>query len=223
MKFAVRDDQGFYAALPKDLSNLFKVIFPRMGEEKVSKVVEAIEGRSNGLSPSAVSLTREDLPFLGESEATKVLAIIQLSGKIALPKVRYGKIIDNPTKSYAVFQDLLAGRFSEAFAVVYLNAKNEILDKEVVSIGCWTETMVPVPEILRKALVKGASRIMVAHNHPSQSLEPSSEDIKVTKLLAKAAVAIGISLLDHLICSDDKFLSLRQQESVLPWPTLEND
>jgi DNA repair protein RadC len=219
MKFAVRDEQGFYAPLPKETEGLLRVIFPRMGEEKVSKVVEAIESRSNGLSPSAASLTREDLHFLAESEATKVLAIIQLSGKIALPKVRYGKVIDNPAKSYAVFRDMLAGRFSEGFAVVYLNIKNEILDREVIAIGSWRETVVPVPEILRKALLKGASRIIVAHNHPSQSLEPSSEDIKLTKFLIKATEAIGINLLDHLICSDDRYLSLRQSETVKPWPS----
>jgi DNA repair protein RadC len=75
-----------------------------------------------------------------------------------------------------------------------------------------------VSEVLRKSLLKGAEKIIVAHNHPSQSLEPSEEDIELTIRLLEATALVGIGLLDHLICGDYKFLSLRSRRTKIPWP-----
>jgi DNA repair protein RadC len=218
----VRDAEGFYSPIPKDIKSLIQIIFPVMGERKVARIVETIEDRNSGLSPSVMSLTLDDLPFLLDNEAIKLLAVIHLGHRISGPrKARYGKVIDSPQKSYGIFQDLLVGRHTEAFAIAYLNYKNELLGKEVILIGCHSSVAVPVSELLRRSLVKGATRIIVAHNHPSQSLEPSQEDIELTIGLINVTAFVGIELLDHLICGDTTFLSLRNQRRKIPWPESE--
>jgi DNA repair protein RadC len=218
----VRDAEGFYSPIPKDIKSLIQMIFPVMGERKVAKIVETIESRSSGLSPSAMSLTLDDLPFLLDTEAIQLLAVIHLGRQIAgSKKARYGKVVDSPETSYGIFQDLLVGRYTEAFAIAYLNCKNELLGREVIAIGSQSSVAVPVSEVLRKSLVKGAEKIIVAHNHPSQSLEPSREDIELKIGLIEAAALVGIGLLDHLICNDYTFLSLRSQRTKIRWPKAE--
>jgi DNA repair protein RadC len=217
-----KDAEGFYSPIPKDIKSLIQMIFPVMGERKVAKILETIEERSSGLSPSVMSLTLDDFRYLLDTEAAQLLAVIHLGQQIAGPKkVRYSKVIDSPETSYAIFQDLLMGRHTEAFAIAYLNCKNELLGREVIAIGGQSSTVVPVSEVLRKSLLKGAEKIIVAHNHPSQSLEPSEEDIELTIGLLEAAAQVGIGLLDHLICSDFKFLSLRSQRTKICWPKAE--
>jgi DNA repair protein RadC len=218
----VKDAEGFYSPIPKDIKSLIQMIFPVMGERKVTKILEIIEERNSGLSPSVMSLTLDDLPFLLDTEATQLLAVIHLGQQIAgSKKVRYSKVIDSPETSYGIFQDLLMGRHTEAFAIAYLNCKNELLGREVIAIGGQSSTVVPVSEVLRKSLLKGAEKIIVAHNHPSQSLEPSEEDIELTIGLIEATALVGIGLLDHLICSDFKFLSLRSQRTKIRWSKAE--
>jgi DNA repair protein RadC len=218
----VKDAEGFYSPIPKDIKSLIQMIFPFMGERKVTKILETIEERNSGLSPSVMSLTLDDLPFLLDTEAAQLLAVIHLGRQIAgSKKARYGKVVDSPETSYAIFQDLLVGRHTEAFAVAYLNCKNELLGREVISIGGQSSTVVPVSEVLRKSLLKGAEKIIVAHNHPSQSLEPSEEDMELTIGLIEATALVGIGLLDHLICTDYTFLSLRSQRTKIRWPKAE--
>jgi DNA repair protein RadC len=218
----VKDAEGFYSPIPKDIKSLIQIIFPVMGERKVARIVETIESRSSGLSPSVMSLTLDDLPFLLDTEATQLLAVIHLGRQISgSKKARYGKVVDSPETSYAIFQDLLMGRHTEAFAIAYLNCKNELLGREVIAIGSQSSVAVPVSEVLRKTLAKGATKIIVGHNHPSQSLEPSWEDIELTIGLLKATALVGIVLLDHLICADYAFLSLRSQRTKICWPEAE--
>ena len=98
----------------------------------------------------------------------------------------------------------------ERFAVLCLDVKNKLIATQVVTIGLATETLAHPREIFREVIKQGATRIIIAHNHPSGSLEPSQADMQLTERLLKAAQIIGIPLLDHLILGKDNFRSLRQ-------------
>jgi DNA repair protein RadC len=219
----LRDDQGFYEAamIPKDIKGLLKILMSRLSKDKINQIATIINGKvNNDVRPQVFSLTRDELEFLTDEQATRVLAIIQMAKILGKPKeMRRSSVVDSPEKSYSVFAEMLSGMYQEAFAVIYLNIKNEIIDREIISIGGWQETLVPIQEILRRCLLKGAMRLIVAHNHPSQCLEPSVEDVAITFQLAQAARLINIQLLDHLICSDHGYLSLRQQKAIDPWPS----
>lgn len=80
----------------------------------------------------------------------------------------------------------------------------------MISIGTATETLAHPRDIFREVIRQSATKLIVAHNHPSGSVEPSREDILLTEQLLKAALLLSIPLLDHLILGNGNFASLRQ-------------
>lgn len=91
----------------------------------------------------------------------------------------------------------------ESFYCIYLNRSNKILGYAEIAKGGIAACVVDVRLIMVKALQCLASGIIIAHNHPSQSLKPSSADIQITKKIKEAAQLLDISLLDHLIITTE--------------------
>lgn len=91
---------------------------------------------------------------------------------------------------------------------IYLNSRYQVIHEEVVSIGSLTANIVHPREVFQPALEYGAVAVIVAHNHPSGSLEPTTDDIRATHQLMSAGKVLGIELLDHLIIAGDSFKSL---------------
>ena len=89
----------------------------------------------------------------------------------------------------------------EHFCVFLLNTQNQIVGREVVSVGTLNASLVHPRECFRTAIVKNCASILIVHNHPSGSLEPSIEDLDLTKRLVEAGRLIGIEVLDHVIAS----------------------
>ena len=93
------------------------------------------------------------------------------------------------------------GLAKEIFKVFLLDSKNAIISSEIISIGTLNQSIVHPREIFKLAIIKSANSIVLAHNHPSGSVEPSQEDIEVTRQLRKAGELLGIKVLDHVIVS----------------------
>jgi DNA repair protein RadC len=121
-----------------------------------------------------------------------------------------GTLIDSPAAAAAALSQDLMWQQQERFAVVLLDVKNRLLSTQVVTIGTATETLAPPREIFREVIRQGATRLIVAHNHPSANLEPSPEDIELTRQLLGGAQFLQIPLIDHLILGDGDFESLRE-------------
>ena len=104
------------------------------------------------------------------------------------------------------FKDLA----KEVFKVFLLDSKNAVIASEIISIGTLNQSIVHPREIFKLAIVKSANAIVLAHNHPSGSVEPSQEDIEVTRQLQKAGQLLGIKVLDHVIVSGklDEYVSI---------------
>ena len=100
-----------------------------------------------------------------------------------------------------------ADRKQEHFLCASINGANEILNIRVVSIDLIDRTPVYPREVFGDALADRASGVIVAHNHPSGSLEPSAFDLEVTKQLKDAGIILGISLLDHIIFNRSGYFS----------------
>ena len=87
----------------------------------------------------------------------------------------------------------------EMFAVFHLNSQNHVTGWEIVTQGILDASLIHPREVFRSAILRNAAALIVAHNHPSGTTEPSPEDLKVTRQLAEAGDLIGIPLLDHVI------------------------
>ena len=98
----------------------------------------------------------------------------------------------------------------EHLILLVLNGAHELTGYKVVASGGQTHSMVDRKVLLRNALLLGASAIIIAHNHPSGSLQPSSSDRDVTRGIAEAGRIVEIPLLDHLIYTHSGYVSLRE-------------
>ncbi len=110
----------------------------------------------------------------------------------------------------------LKDSLKEVFVVFHLNTANLIISREIVSIGILNACIIHPREIFRTAIMRNANSIVVAHNHPSGELEPSTEDVKITMQLKKAGDIIGIKLLDHIIVGprDDVYYSFNDKNKM---------
>ena len=94
----------------------------------------------------------------------------------------------------------------EVFGMVYLDTKLRMIDSEIVFRGTLTQTAVYPREVLKLALRKNCAAIILYHNHPSGSPDPSHSDIELTKMLKQTLKMVDIDLVDHIIvCGDDIF------------------
>lgn len=89
----------------------------------------------------------------------------------------------------------------EVFKVFLLDSSNAVIAEEIVSIGILNMSIIHPREIFKLAIIKSACAIVAAHNHPSGNIEPSKEDIEITRRLKQAGELLGIELLDHVIVS----------------------
>jgi DNA repair protein RadC len=95
----------------------------------------------------------------------------------------------------------------EQFIVLHLDTKNQIRTLQVVSTGTMSASLVHPREVFRTAIINGAARIIVLHNHPSGDPEPSVEDIAMMERLKEAGKIIGVPLLDSLIVCQNRYVS----------------
>lgn len=102
----------------------------------------------------------------------------------------------------------------EVLVVLYLNTKNVIISKEIVSKGSLNSSIVHPREVFAGAIKNGSASIVVAHNHPSGDATPSNEDISVTNRLKECGKLLGIDLLDHVIIGNGKYESLKERGNI---------
>lgn len=99
----------------------------------------------------------------------------------------------------------------EHFWVIGLNAKNVIKFIDLTSLGTLSNSLIHPRETFRLAVQRGASSIIVGHNHPSGDPTPSRDDIAVTERLKSAGDILGIAVLDHVIVGDGQYVSLKEK------------
>jgi len=114
-----------------------------------------------------------------------------------------------PSDVYSWF-NFLQDSDREKLLAIYLNCRNEVVCFDIVSIGTPNYTVGHPREIMKPAILANAERIILVHNHPSGSIEPSEGDINMTRETKAACELMGFELLDHVIIGEGRFLSLKE-------------
>lgn len=145
---------------------------------------------------------------LGRAKASQILSAIELS-KRYLKQKKNTKI----SSSNDVYDELKPyyNKQQEYFLSLYLDGANHLLDTKVISIGTLNQSLVHPREVFAYGVEKRCASIIVAHNHPSGILKPSSEDISITQRLKESGKILGIELLDHIIFTAEGFVSLKEE------------
>ncbi|MDR0630131.1 MAG: DNA repair protein RadC [Treponema sp.] len=145
-------------------------------------------------------------PGMGTIKACSIVAMLEFGRR------RWGATgtrITQPQDIYHLIRHH-ADRRQERFICLSLNGAHEILAIRIVTIGLVNRTIVHPREVFADPILDRASAVIVAHNHPSGQLTPSSEDDEITLRLKAAAEILGLHFLDHLIFSETAYLSYRQ-------------
>ena len=119
--------------------------------------------------------------------------------------------VNSPRDVYALVAPLVRDADREHFYGVYLNARNQVLAVELISVGSLNASIVHPREVFGPAVEKRAANLIVAHNHPSGETDPSEEDLQLTRRLSQAGEVLGIALLDHLIVANGSWTSLKEE------------
>ena len=148
---------------------------------------------------------------IGEAKAISIAAALELGrrrrGNEALEKNK----ISSSISVFELMQPVIGELPHEEFWIIYLNNSNKVIQKNQLSKGGITGTLVDVRLALKTALEVGAVGLILTHNHPSGTLKPSEADKNLTQKLKVAAQSLDIKVLDHLIITESSYFSFADE------------
>ena len=145
-----------------------------------------------------------------------IVSEVELTYKNNVPYNQRQKI-SNSQGAYEILTNLFPENtmdYRETFIVLYLNRANQVLGYSVISQGGTSSTTVDIKMVIQTALLANASCIMLAHNHPSGNLHPSSDDNRITNRIIEAARLFDITVLDHLIITNESYYSFTDNGNI---------
>jgi len=167
------------------------------------EIISLMDGDFDRLSLQALC----DIHGLGQAKASQILASIELSKRYL---IKSNKRI---TSAQEVYEELKSFRTKsqEHFLTITLDGASHIINIRTVFIGTLNQSLVHPREVFADAIADRAAGIIIAHNHPSGTLEASRADMEVTRRLKEVSKLVGIELLDHVILAKDGFYSFSDE------------
>jgi DNA repair protein RadC len=148
---------------------------------------------------------------IGEAKAIGIVAALELGRRRRKEDAPDHQQIQSSNDVFEIFQPMLADLPHEEFWVLLMNRSNKIIDKLRVSQGGVSGTVTDIRLILKPAIEKLASSIVLCHNHPSGNHKPSDNDISITQKAKEAAKFMDIAVLDHIIICEKNFFSFADE------------
>ena len=148
---------------------------------------------------------------IGEAKAITIAAALELGRRRRSEEALERKKITSSTSVFELMQPIIGELEHEEFWIIYLNNSNKVIQKNQLSKGGITGTLVDVRLVLKNALEVGAVGLILAHNHPSGTLKPSEADKQITEKLKLASESLDINILDHLIITEKAYFSFADE------------
>ena len=148
---------------------------------------------------------------LGPAKQAELLAVAELARRAIGQQLREREAFHSPGAVKQYLQLHLAHKMHEVFAVLFLDSQNKLLALEELFRGTLTQTSVYPREVVMRALHHHSAAVVLAHNHPSGSVQPSRADEALTQNLKSALALIDVRVLDHIIVGHGQTLSMAEQ------------
>ena len=182
----------------------------QVGRSALDLAKETLELAHNNLRELG-RLTLKELQHvkgIGEAKAITIAAAMELGRRRQFAEGMERMYIRKSRDAVELFMPLLQDLNHESFCVIYLNQAGGVIKTELVSSGGLTAVVADVRIILKNALLCNANQIIVAHNHPSGSKNPSEQDKIITRKIKESAALMDIKMLDHIIIAGNDYLSM---------------
>ena len=166
-------------------------------------------GMAGLLHAGAADLAR--IKGLGPAKRAELVAVLELARRALAQQLREREVFGTPGAVKHYLQLHLAARAHEVFAVLFLDSQNRLLAMEELFRGTLTQTSVYPREVVLRALQHQAAAVVLAHNHPSGSVQPSRADEALTQTLKAALSLVDVRVLDHVIVAPGQALSMAER------------
>lgn len=174
------------------------------------RILNSVNNNLNELSRKSVDSLKV-FKGIGEAKAISIVAALELGKRRKEAEVFSKNKITGSKDAADFFQPVLGDLDHEEFWVMLLDRGNKILDSFMISQGGISGTVIDVRIILKTAIEKLASAIILCHNHPSGTMQASEADLKITRKINDAAKLMDISVLDHIIIGQNNYLSFADE------------
>lgn len=174
------------------------------------RILASVDNNLNELARKGIEYLQQ-FKGIGEAKAITIVAALELGKRRKESEVFVKNKISGSKDAADYFLPVLGDLNHEEFWVMILDRGNKILDSFRISQGGISGTVIDVRVILKPAIEKQASSIILCHNHPSGTLQASDADLKITRKISDAAKLMDITVLDHVIIGDNKYLSFADE------------
>jgi len=140
-----------------------------------------------------------ELHGLGMAKYAQMQAVMELARRAIAEQLQSGDLLSSPEAVKRYLRMRLGGRSHESFMVLFVDVKNRLIADKELFRGTLTHTSVHPREVVKEALACNAANVLLAHNHPSGSPDPSEADLRLTRTLSEALGLVDIRVLDHFV------------------------
>ncbi|MCU7616476.1 DNA repair protein RadC [Chryseobacterium sp. PBS4-4] len=178
--------------------------------ELARKILTSVNNNWHQLS----LLTIKDLTKfkgVGEVKAISIATALEIGRRRASQEIPEKPQISSSNDAYQILKLHLADLRTEEFWAVFLNQSNKVIHIAQLTQGGINQSIVDIRIVFKTALDHFATGIIISHNHPSGNLKPSAEDIQITKTIKEAGNLMNVQLLDHLIITQNSYLSFADE------------
>lgn len=208
--------EKFLSSLGKELHDyeLLEILLfaanARQDTKPMAKKLIATFGDISGVVNADVNRLKE-IEGVGDGAITAIKIIAEIINRVLKNTAKTKPVLNNWQAVLDYAYALLKHLNYEVFRVLFLDAKHQLIEDELLSIGENDYVAVSAKAIAKKALLLNASSLILLHNHPSGELKPSKADIATTNIIIKSLVNLDIKVLDHLIISPNGYFSFKEE------------
>lgn len=178
--------------------------------ELARKILQSVENNWHHLSRLQIADLMK-FKGVGEAKAISIAAALEIGRRRATQEIPERTQIKSSNDIFVLLSPFLSDLQTEEFWAIFLNQNNRVLGKSQLSSGGINQSVVDVRILFKAAIDQFATALVIAHNHPSGNLKPSTEDVKITKQIAEAGKILNIQLLDHVIIAQNSYFSFADE------------
>jgi len=199
-----------YGAHACSLAELLAAIVGGSHQIEIAYALLERFGDATGITRASVDELAQ-VDRLGTARAAALKAALEVGRRLQIEAAGDKVQVRSPADAAALLMPEIGHLEQEVFVELLLDTRNHVVGQEMLYKGSLNASHIRVAEVFREPIRRNCAAVLVAHNHPSQDCSPSPEDHALTKQLVEAGKTLDVEVVDHLVVSTSKFVSLRER------------